>query len=161
MSGGVTRLRLLAAVGIAGLSLFAMLGFPRWPVETTLPNGFVIQGDTVVLSRDRRTVLSEDAEFICFDDRFLSIISLDGGRKVLFDNRSQDQVDVRSHPEITAPGGLLHGDNGCNGYHTRMMGPGLLHDNGEWPFIPSCESVNMGNLILGDRAWLNRPCATR
>lgn len=155
------RLGLLAAGVIAGLSIVAIFGLPHRPVETTLPNGFIIQGNTVILSSDHRTVLSESAELICFDDRFLSILSLDDGRQVLFDNKMQDKVDVRSHPEITAPGGLLHGGNGCNGYYTRMTGPGLLHDHGEWPFIPSCESVNRGNLTLKDRAWLNRPCAAR
>ena len=138
-----------------------VFGFLRGPVETTLPNGFIIRGNTVVLSSDRRTVLSEDAEFICFDDRFLIITSLKGDRRALFDTRSQGQVDVGSHPEITAPGGLLYGENSCNGYHTAMTGPGLLHDNARWPFLPSCEYVNKGNPTLRDREWLNRPCARR
>lgn len=155
------RLGLLAAGSIAGLSLVTIFGLPPGRVETTLPNGFIIQGNTVILSSDRHTVLSESAELICFDDRFLSVISRNDGRQVLFDNKSQDQVDVRSHPEVTAPGGLLHGGNGCNGYYTWMIGPGLLHDHGKWPFVPSCESVNRRNLTLKDRAWLNRPCAIR
>lgn len=110
---------------------------------------------------DCSIVLSSDAEFLCFDDRFLIVTSLRDGQRVLFDSQSQRQLDQHSHPELNAPGGLLDGSNSCNGYYTRMMGPGLLHDNGEWPVIPSCESVNTGNVNPRDRNWLNRPCAVR
>lgn len=154
------KIRSLAAA-ITALSLIGFIALMPAPVETVLPNGFVIQGNTVILSSDRRVVLSNDAEFICFDDRFLIVTSLRDGKRGLLDSQSQRQIEEHSQPELNAPDGLLHGPNNCNGYYTRMMGPGLLHDNGEWPFIPSCESVNRGNLSLGDRAWLNRPCATR
>lgn len=153
--------KLLAAAVIAGILLIWMSGVFRRPMETVLPNGFIVQDYAVVLSRDRSTVLSRDAEFLCFDDRYLYVTSMQVGKAKLFDSQSQRQVDKRSLPELRAPGGLFYGRKSCNGYYTAMLGPGLLHDDATLPFLPPCDSVNTDNPGLKNRAWLSRPCAFR
>jgi hypothetical protein len=103
-------------------------------------------------------VLTVDADFICFDDRFLFVTLMTGERARLYDNQNEGWVRLSSRPELEAPGGLLGGPMSCNGYYTWMVGPGLMHDDAKWPFFPSCESLNLANPQLKDRAWLERPC---
>lgn len=155
------RLRLLPVLAIAGLSLIGRIVWVTWPPETVLPNGFVIRGESTVLSNDRRTVLSDDAEFLCFDDRFMLVTSMRGTGAKLLDSQIQGPVDEDKHAELSAPGGLLYGPNACNGYHTAVIGPGLLHDGASSPFLPTCKSFNRSNPKLKDRDWFNRPCFDR
>ncbi|VDC25226.1 hypothetical protein XINFAN_01464 [Pseudogemmobacter humi] len=79
----------------------------------------------------------------------------------MFDNQTGEQVDHRDHPALHAPGGLLYGPKSCNGYHAEVTGPGLLHDGGKWPFLPSWSGLNREDPRLKDRAWLERPCPDR
>jgi hypothetical protein len=151
----------LFALGVFSGLLLTWLAVIQRPLETTLPNGFVIRGYGDVLSGDRRTLFTDSAEFLCFNDRFLRVFTMDGSKSLLLDSKTQGHVDVANHPELTTPGGLLNGGNGCNGYYTGVVGPGLLYDDGKWPFLPSCKSVNWNNPTLKDRSWLARPCAIR
>ena len=152
------RVGFLVAAAIAGLVVTWIFVATR-PMETVLPNGFVIRGNSTVLSADRRTVLRDNVEFMCFDDRFLFVTLLSAGKGALFDNQTGGQVDHDGHPALHAPGRLLYGPKSCNGYHAEMNGPGLLHDDGKWPFLPSCRGLNRDDPRLKDRAWLDRPCA--
>lgn len=152
------RVGFLVAAAIAGLVVTWIFVATR-PMETVLPNGFVIRGHRTVLSADRRTVLHDDVEFMCFDDRFLLVTGLSKGG-ALFDNQTGAEVkEHRNYPPLYEPGGLLYGPKSCNGYHAEMTGPGLLHDDGKWPFLPSCRGLNRDDPRLKDRAWLDRPCA--
>lgn len=155
------RIRLLPVMAIAVFFLIGRIVWVSWPPETVLPNGFVIRGQRVVLSRDRRTVLSDDAEFICFNDRFMLVTSIRGRPTKLLDSQVQGPVNRESREELYAPGGLFFGPKTCNGYHTAMVGPGLLHDGAGWPFLPSCEGLNTSNPTLKVREWFDRPCADR
>lgn len=150
----------LRGIGVACVvcGLLVALTLPTFERETVLPNGFVIRGTSVVLAADRRTILASDAEFLCFDDRFLVITSMNMRALLILDRL--DPVPSVSMPQ-TLPkgvGNLLRGADGCNGYYTQMIGPGLLHDGGEWPFLPQCDSVNRNNATLKQRDWFERPC---
>jgi hypothetical protein len=151
------NMKLLVASALAATALAWFISERLRPTFTVLPNGFVLR-DQDVLTSDRRTVLVTDAELLCFDDRFLFATSLDRDHGGLFDAQSQNRVKAADHPEIDAPGGLNYGRQSCNGYYTAWVGPGLLQDGAEWPFMPSCYSVNHANTALRDRSWLNRPC---
>jgi hypothetical protein len=153
------RTTLLVAFLVA-VALACAVAIRLLPSETTLPNGFVLQGRSVVLSPNGRSVLASDVEFVCFDDRFLWVITDRKGQGGLFDARSRSRVDERDHTEIFEPGGLRYGREACNGYYTSMISPGLLHGGTAWPFMPSCDSVNRENPALQDKVWLSRPCAT-
>ena len=141
-----------AVVGVLGI-LWSNRDMP-----VTLPNGFVLKGRNL-LSADFRSVLAADIEFVCFDDRFLVVISKTRGQSGLFDAETRNKIPWESHPEIYQPGGLKYGQ-ACNGYYTAMVGPGLL-GGGPAPFLPSCSSINHKNPTLRDQSWLDRPCAER
>ena len=82
---------------IAGLFVIGIFVLKR-PMEMVLPNGFVIRGNSTVLSADRRTVLHDDVEFMCFDNRFLLVTGLSKGG-ALFDNRTGAEVkEHRDYP---------------------------------------------------------------
>lgn len=152
---------IFSIIALLLIALVARIAWLKIPSQTVLPNGFIIQGRSTVLSADGRTTLSDDADFICFDDRFIFIHPGSYGRSGLFDAQTQQQVRVEDHPELRGPNGMLIGGQACNGYYTAIIGPGLLHDNGRFPFLPRCSSVNRTNPTLQNRAWLERPCADR
>lgn len=136
--------------------------FVRWSNRerpVTLPNGFVLYDDTL-FTPDGMTTLAGDIEFVCFDDRFLVVISKTRGQSGLFDAQTRSEVSKEAHPEIFQPGGLKYGRQACNGYYTAMIGPGLLRGDPS-PFQPYCDYVNHDNHALKDKAWLNRPCDER
>lgn len=131
----------------------------RYNDSVTLPNGMILRrefdfqwterGD--LYAADGGTLLARDVEFVCFDDRYVQ-----AGR--LFDAETGGPVAFEDRPEINEGHGLRAGRGGCNGYYTGMLGPGLLYDGLEAPFLPPCEWRNFDNPTLKDRAWLNRPC---
>lgn len=155
------KARPLQVAFLTVIAAIAILGALRNPPETVLPNGFVIRGYAEILSPDRRRLLMKHVLFICFDDRFLVATPFGDEDTALFDRQNPGRMDARDHPELVAPGGLLSGRRACNGYHTWMMGPGLLHDGAERPFLPDCRFLNTDNPALADRAWLARPCEER
>ncbi len=151
----MNRKLLFAALVVGAVAIQWLRSRPN--TETVLPNGFVLRQDSL-LSADRSSVLSRDIEFVCFDDRFIWVISKTHDESGLFDTQTQSRVAERDHPEIRAPGGLVPPGTGCNGYHAEMIGPGLLHGT-RAPFLPSCDRVNRDNPALRDRRWFDRPCA--
>lgn len=150
------RTRLLIGLALLGILVVALPERERW---VTLPNGFVLKGSHL-LSADFRSILASDIEGVCFDDRFLIVISKRRGQSGLFDAKTRNKVSEEAYPEIFQPDGLKYGRGGCNGYYTAMIGPGLL-SGGPAPFLPRCASINRENRALKDKAWLNRPCADR
>lgn len=146
--------RLLICLALGSALVMAFPARERW---ITLPNGFVLKGNSL-LSSDFRSVLASDIEFVCFDDRFLEVISEMRGQSGLFDAETQNRVSRELHPEIFQPSGLKFGRRSCNGYYTWMLGPELLVAGNRPPFLPGCESVNRENTALKDKAWLERPC---
>ena len=125
---------------------------------TVLPNGLILR-DNDLLTRDQRTVLARDIEFLCFDDQFVIVGVRTGTDNGLFDEESSASIAVEGRPEVFMPGGLKYGRRACNGYYTSMVGPQLLVAGNRPPFLPNCTSVNRENAALKDQSWLNRPCA--
>lgn len=146
---------IIPAVVLAYLSLVAWNLRTR---EVTLPNGFILRGETLLAS-DRRLLVT-DLEFVCFDDHFLIATSVRRGQGGLFEATTQSRVPYDQHPEIYEPGGLKYGPATCNGYYTGMLGAGLIHGERP-PFLPNCGWVNRDNPNLQNRAWLERPCVPR
>ena len=155
------RLRPARLFGQFLLALFLVALVTHWwrarEIPFALPNGFVIKGSSLLAPGDRR-MLVEEVEFLCFDDRFVEASSKIRGQGGLFDAKSGGAVSREDHPEIYQPGGLEHGNGGCNGYYTGFVGPGLLTPGNRPPFLPSCAWVNRANPNLKDKAWLDRPC---
>lgn len=146
------------------LGVFSLWAVTVWirllPPETVLPNGFVIRGNDVVLWPGGKEIANDDVDFICFDDRYLWILTIRGG-SLLLDAQTLRRVDQGDGYRLIDPSGLRTSGVACNGYYTSMNGPGLLHDGARFPFLPDCRYVNHANPALRDKAWLNRPCADR
>ena len=151
---------MMARVVVAALGLLLLgASMIQWAgtAETVLPNGFILRGQSVVMSADHRDVLTKQAELVCFDDRFLIATPLQGGKHVVLDRLSPGPAGPPPQDREQALA-LLDAPGGCNGYFNRMIPPGLLHDAAEWPALPPCDSVNRQNPALTNRDWLERPC---
>ena len=110
-----------------------------------------------LFAADGRTVLARDIESVCFNDRY---VEADGG---LLDGQTNQLIsrhDWDTYLKVYRSSGLQNG-HGCNGYYTGMVGPGLLYDGNEAPFLPPCEWRNLENPSLADRSWFDRPCDDR
>ncbi|MFQ5635571.1 MAG: hypothetical protein ACE5G3_09625 [Gammaproteobacteria bacterium] len=160
---GAGFLALLLVLGILAILLWAT----RFGDSVTLPNGMVVQRSFDftrdsrhdLLGRDGTTPLARDVEFLCFNDRYVWVISHDRDQTGLFDGDSGAKVAGLSRREAFAVSGLRGNGKTCNGYFTAMVGPGLLYDGNTDPFLPSCDWRNSGNTALLHRDWFERPCS--
>ncbi|MDF0599863.1 hypothetical protein P1J78_03865 [Psychromarinibacter sp. C21-152] len=103
-----------------------------------------------------RTPLSRDVAFVCFNDRYVFVHSKDRELTGLYDAETDSRVRM-DYAHAMAISGLSDG-NGCNGYYTDWIGPGLLYEAKAAPFLPRCASRNLDNEALGNRSWFDRPC---
>ncbi len=127
-----------------------------------LPNGMVVKKQlgarTALFSTDGMTRLASNIEFVCFNDRYVWVESLDRNETGLFDNISNSRVSSSSLSDMYRLSGLTGNRRACNGYSTSMLGPELLFDGNKPPFQPSCDSQNIANPSLKQRGWFDRPC---
>ena len=169
LAGTVARYTLL---GLAGLILlWALVAGARWAMSfresVTLPNGMQFgrefdwnrYGRWDLFAENGRTLLARDVEFVCFNDRYVFVQSYDRGFTGLYDAETDSRLPV-DYSQAMAISGLGTG-NGCNGYYTSWIGPGLLYDGNTAPFLPRCASRNLDNEALRDRSWFDRPCDPR
>jgi hypothetical protein len=135
--------------------------------QVTLPNGMVLirsfdwsrSGRNDLLATNGVDTLARDIEGICFDDRYVLVQSYDWQSTGLYDAETNGRVRM-DYAEAMRMSGLSHG-NGCNGYYTSWIGPGLLYEGNTAPFLPRCTSRNLDNEALRDRSWFDRPCDPR
>lgn len=130
--------------------------------SVTLPNGAVLKRQFEfpnserddMFASDGRTLLARDVEGVCFDDRYVELYSKERGQGGLYDGRAGRWAPRQQ----TAREIGLSSRNGCNGYFTGMLGPGLLYDAAESPHLPPCSWRNFERPGLADRSWFERPC---
>jgi hypothetical protein len=111
-----------------------------------------------MFAADGRAVLAQDIEYVCFNDRYVWAYSYVQEQTGLYDSKASAKIDGLSHSEAMAISGLDEGRRGCNGYYIAMVGPGLLYDGREPPFLPSCDWRNLENPKLERQDWFARPC---
>jgi hypothetical protein len=162
---------LYALVGFAVLVLLGlMIGGLRLAMTfrdtAILPNGMAL-GRQFDWSRDGRwdlfavnggTRLARDVELVCFNDRYVFVHSYDRSFTGFYDAETDSRVPV-DYTQAMTISGLSRPGEGCDGYYTGWVGPGLLLDDGRPPFVPPCAWRNVDNETLRDRAWFERPCA--
>ncbi len=158
----------LVAIGI--LAVLILIGYMnRFTDSVTLPNGMILKREFDFSKRERhdmfasdgRRVLSRDIEGVCFNDRYVRVITYTRGQGGLFDRMTDSRVpaDDRDAYQAIVQASGLEGGHGCNGYYIGMVGPGLLYGGPE-PFLPSCDGRNLSNQSLADRSWFDRPCSS-
>lgn len=162
------RQRLVAVLSSASCAL-ALIVVARWidsmQRSVTLPNGMVLArsfdwtlaGRDDLLAAEGGPVVARDIEAVCFADRYVWAWSRDRARTGLYDAATGARLDGLDYPEAMDVSGL-GGGSGCGGYYLAMIGPGLLYDGNEAPFLPSCAWRNAGDETLEDRGWFDRPC---
>jgi hypothetical protein len=159
------------AIGLAAASCaLALIAAARWiermQASVTLPNALVLArafdwtllGRDDLLAADGRTLLARDVETVCFDDRYVWVRSRNADHTGLYDAAAGSRIEGLGYPEAMEASGL-GGGSGCAGYYLGMVGPGLLYDGNEAPFLPPCDWRNVGNGTLEARSWFDRPCA--
>lgn len=132
--------------------------------SVTLPSGMQLSrefdwnrfGRWDLFATNGRTRLARDVEFVCFNDRYVFVHAKNREYTGLYDAEADSRVPV-DYSRAMANSGLSVG-NGCNGYYTSWIGPGLLYEGNAAPFLPSCASRNVENESLRDRNWFDRPC---
>lgn len=168
LTGTLARYALL---GLAGLVvLWALVAGARWAMSfqesVTLPSGMQLgrefdwdrYGRWDLFATDGRTRLARDVEFLCFNDRYVFVQSYDRAFTGLYEAESGSRVPV-DYARAMVISGLSKPGEGCDGYYTGWVGPGLLLDAGRPTFVPPCAWRNVDNEALRDRAWFERPCA--
>lgn len=134
-----------------------------------LPNGSIIfrsfeirqvRAEPELYAKDGKTLLAKNIEFICFNDHYVEARSYDRGGGGIFGAQTLLSSANLDYAETLAISGLGGNRKGCNGYFIGMLGPRLLFEGNDWPFLPPCEWRNFDNLTLKDRSWFDRPCAT-
>lgn len=136
--------------------------------HATLPNGMVLKrefnftryGRDAMFASDRRTPLAREIEAICFNDRFVKVLSCQRTYSGLYDRATSSRVrrdDQGEYDRLLRYTGLTAG-HGCNGYYTGMIGPELLYDGNRAPFLPPCAWRNPANTTLKLRDWFDRLC---
>lgn len=145
---------------VAGLAFATIQWAKRFDAAVTLPNGLVLKrqfdftrsGRDDMLESDGRTLLARDIEGVCFNDRYIEVLSKERGQGGLYDALTKRWVlGDRAYRDSGLSGG-----RGCNGYYTGMLGPGLLYDGTLHP--PDCSWRNLDSAGLSDRSWFERPC---
>lgn len=137
----------------------------RFADSVTLPNGMILRrefdfsryGRHDMFAADGRTRLAWNIEFVCFDDRYVEVGEIPGGQGGMFDALSVESRPLSGEHRKIA-GRALAGGHGCNGYYTGMLGPDLLYDGDNRPFLPPCDWRNFANPALRHKDWLLRPC---
>ena len=161
-----------ALLGLAGLLLvWALVAGARWAMSfqesVTLPNGMQLgrefdwnrYGRWDLFATNGQTRLARDLESVCFNDRYVFVQSYERKSTGLYDAETDSRVPV-GYSQAMASSGLRDG-NGCNGYYTSWIGPGLLYEGNTAPFLPRCASRNLDNEALRVRSWFDRPCDPR
>ena len=131
----------------------------------TLPNRMVFArefdwnryGRWDLFATDGKTRLARGVESICFNDRYVWVSSYKTEGTGLYDAETDARLDDDGNSKAMLASGLS-GGNGCNGYYTAMIGPGLLSEGNKSPFLPLCKSLNLNNPVLTHHAWFERPC---
>ncbi len=167
----VQRLAIVLAAASCALALIAAARWIEWmQASVTLPNALVLarsfdwtlSGRDDLLAADGRTLLARDVETVCFDDRYVWVRSRAKDQTGLYDAaagaRAGAKIEGLGYPEAMRASGL-GGGSGCDGYYSGMVGPGLLYDGNEAPFLPPCDWRNVGNGTLKARSWFDRSCA--
>lgn len=149
--------------------VLALIAAARWidrmQRSVTLPNGMVLvrtfdwtfAGRDDLLAAEGGPVVARDTETVCFNDRYVWVRSRDAAQTGLYDAAVGARLDGLAYPDAMDVSRLGSG-NGCGGYYLGMVGPGLLYDGNETPFLPSCAWRNVGDETLEDRSWFDRPC---
>ncbi|MFN0115326.1 MAG: hypothetical protein ACKVPY_11685 [Paracoccaceae bacterium] len=119
--------------------------------------GFLSRSDDVLLSADGRTVLARAIEFVCFNDRYVLVWSLQAEFYGLFDALADPPLQRLSYADAMAESGLA-GEGGCGGHYRGMVGSSLLYDGNTAPFLPPCDWRNFRAKGLKHREWFDRPC---
>lgn len=158
------------AIGLAvAASVLVLAAALRWTARmqqsVTLPNAMVLarsfdwtrSGRDDLLAADGRTLLARDVEHVCFNDRHVWVSSYEPGHTGLYDALASAKLDGMGYAEAMQVS-ELRGGKGCTGYYLGMVGPGLLYDGNEAPFLPPCAWRNVGDGALKDRSWFDRPC---
>ena len=141
-------------------------GLTRFQDSVTLPSGMVLRrefnwtlsGRWDLFASDGRTRLARDIEFVCFNDRYVYVQARERGYEGLYDAESDSRLQVE-YSEAMDISGLHKDGESCGGYYTGWIGPGLLLDDGRYPFVPPCAWRNIDDDSLRDRDWFERPCA--
>lgn len=151
--------------------LWALVAGTRWAISfhesVTLPSGMQLgrefdwnrYGRWDLFATNGKSWLARDVEFVCFNDRYVFVHSKNREYTGLYDAEADSRVNV-DYSQAMAISGLSVG-NGCNGYYTSWIGPGLLYEGNTAPFLPRCASRNMDNEAHRDRSWFDRPCDPR
>jgi len=141
-------------------------GLTRFQDSVTLPSGMVLErefnwtlsGRWDLFATDGRTRLARDIEFVCFNDRYVYVQARERDSEGLYDAETNSRVQAE-YSEAMDISGLDKPGEGCDGYYTGWVGPGLMLDEGRYPFVPPCAWRNIGDDRLKDRGWFERPCA--
>lgn len=141
---------------------------PKLPAKLLLPNGSIITRSFYIYpfwphpslyAKDGKTLLAKNIEFICFNDHYVEVSSYDRGGGGIFGAQSELSSPNLDYAETLVLSDLGGNRKGCNGYFIGMLGPRLLFEGNDWPFLPDCDWRNFDNLALQDRSWFDRPCA--
>jgi len=162
MIGGAV---LVAALSVVLLFMSILGSVSRFRDQVILPNGMVLvrsfdwsrSGRDDLLATDGVSALARDIEGVCFNDRYIWVLSYRPEDTGLYDAEIDARLDSVGYPDAMAISGLSEG-NGCNGYYTGMVGPGLLYDGNALPFLHPCGWQNLDNPALTHRDWFERPC---
>ncbi|MEJ5079305.1 MULTISPECIES: hypothetical protein [unclassified Ochrobactrum] len=118
---------------------------------------FTLHGQSDLFTSDGYTRLAEDMEFMCFNDRYIEVFTMDPGGGV-FDGETNLPVP-KGKRDIT---GLSKPPYSCYGYYTAWVGPDLLYERSQDPLVVSCKWRNYSNPNLKNLAWLEkRRCRSR
>ncbi|WP_449045454.1 hypothetical protein [Paracoccus versutus] len=152
--------------------LWALVAGVQWvrhaPKSVTLPNGMMFKleyyfpGAPIALfATDGRKILAREIEFVCFDDRYVSITSYKLGDSGIYD--AQTNAKVREEEQDSVEYLLMHAHRkACNGYYTGLLGAVFLLDGQKYSsLLPPCEWRNLDNPALKNRAWFDRSCDDR
>lgn len=163
----------VCAAFILFTGLILMAALIGWSTQfhdrTTLPNGMILKrqfdftryGRDDLFATDDRGLLARDIEYVCFNDRFVEVYSLERGQGGLFDSQSGAKVPAELRDMAHADSGLGGNRKACNGYYLGLLDPEFLYDDTASPFLAPCDWRNFANKSLSNRAWFARPCDTR
>lgn len=168
LAGALARYALIGLTGL--ILLWASVAGARWATSfresVNLPNGMHLvrefdwnrYGRWDLFATDGQTRLARDIEFVCFNDRFIYVQARERVSEGLYDAEIDSRVTA-DYSEAMGISGLYKPGEGCDGYYTGWVGPGLLLDDGRDPFVPPCAWRNIDDERLRDRGWFERPCA--
>lgn len=135
-------------------------------VSVTLPSGMHLGREFDwnryarwdLFATNGRIRLARDVELICFNDRYVFVQSYVHAFTGLYDAKTDGRIEA-GYSEAMNISGLHKPGKDCDGYYMGWVGPGLLLDDGRYPFVPPCAWRNIDDEGLQDRDWFERPCA--